>query len=130
MKKIVASESAPKAIGPYSQAVIHNGVAYLSGQIPLDPATGQIVAGDIAAQAERVLKNLGAVLDACGSSFDQVLKATVYVKDMGDFPKVNEVYARYFPTNQPARATVEVARLPRDVKVEIDAIAIAGDGVR
>jgi 2-iminobutanoate/2-iminopropanoate deaminase len=128
MKKIVATESAPKAIGPYSQAVIHNGLAYLSGQIPLDPATGQIVEGDIAAQTVRVFENLRAVLAACGSSFEQVLKATVYVKDMGDFPKVNEVYARYFPANPPARATVEVARLPRDVKVEIEAIAIAGGG--
>jgi 2-iminobutanoate/2-iminopropanoate deaminase len=125
MKKIVASENAPQAIGPYSQAVIHNGVAYLSGQIPLDPATGQLVEGDVMVQAERVLENLKSVLEACGSSFEQVLKCTVYVKDMGDFPKVNEVYARYFPTNPPARATVEVARLPRDVKVEIDAIAIA-----
>jgi len=130
MKKIIATEKAPKAIGPYSQAVIHNGVAYLSGQIPLDPATGQLVAGDVVAQAERVLENLKAVLEACGSSFDQVLKCTVYVKDMGDFPNVNEVYGRYFPSNPPARATVEVARLPRDVKVEIEAIAIAGDGVK
>src|SRR5215472_18400720 len=130
MKKIVATDLAPKAIGPYSQAVIHNGIAYLSGQIPLDPATGQIVEGDVVAQAERVLENLKAVLTACGSSFDQVLKATVYVKDMGDFPKVNEVYARYFPSNPPARATVEVARLPRDVKVEIDLIAIAEDTLK
>ncbi len=126
MKKIVATDSAPKAIGPYSQAVIHNGVAYLSGQIPLDPATGQLVEGDVVVQAERVLENLKAVLNACGSSLDRVLKATVYVKDMSDFPKINEVYARYFPSDPPARATVEVARLPRDVKVEIDAIAIAG----
>jgi 2-iminobutanoate/2-iminopropanoate deaminase len=127
MKKIVATETAPKAIGPYSQAVIHNGVAYLSGQIPLDPASGQIVEGDIAVQTERVLENLKAVLDACGSSLGQVLKTTVYVKDMADFPKVNEVYGRYFAVNPPARATVEVARLPRDVRVEIEAIAIAGD---
>ena len=127
MKKIVATETAPKAIGPYSQAVIHNGVAYLSGQIPLDPASGQIVGDDIASQTERVLENLKAVLDACGSSFGQVLKTTVYVKDMADFPKVNEVYGRYFAVNPPARATVEVARLPRDVRVEIEAIAITGD---
>jgi 2-iminobutanoate/2-iminopropanoate deaminase len=126
MKTIIATERAPKAIGPYSQAVIYNGLAYLSGQIPLDPATGQIVDGDIAVQAERVLENLKAVLEACGSSLEQVLKATVYVKDMADFPKLNEVYARYFLSNPPARATVEVARLPRDVKVEIDVIAIAG----
>lgn len=127
MKKIVATESAPKAIGPYSQAVIYNGVAYLSGQIPLDPASGQIVEGDIAAQTERVLENLKAVLAACGSSLGQVLKTTVYVKDMADFPRVNEIYGRYFAVNPPARATVEVVRLPRDVRVEIEAIAIAGD---
>ena len=127
MKKIVATESAPKAIGPYSQAVIHNGVAYLSGQIPLDPASGQIVEGDIGAQTERVLENLKAVLAACGSSLDQVLKTTVYVKDMADFPRVNEIYGRYFAVNPPARATVEVARLPRDVRLEIEAIAIAAD---
>jgi 2-iminobutanoate/2-iminopropanoate deaminase len=127
MKKIVASDSAPKAIGPYSQAVIYNGLAYLSGQIPLDPASGQIVEGDIAVQTERVLENLKAVLEACGSSFGQVIKTTVYVKDMADFPKVNEVYGKYFAVNPPARATVEVARLPRDVRVEIEAIAIAGE---
>jgi 2-iminobutanoate/2-iminopropanoate deaminase len=127
MKKIVATESAPKAIGPYSQAVIHQGVAYLSGQIPLDPASGQVVEGDIAAQTERVLENLKAVLEACGSSLSRVVKTTVYVKDMADFPRVNEVYGRYFAVDPPARATVEVARLPRDVRVEIEAIAITQD---
>ena len=125
MTKIVASEGAPKAIGPYSQAVVYNGLAYLSGQIALDPTSGQIVEGDIAAQTERVLENLKAVLEACGSSLDHVLKTTVFVKDMADFPKMNEVYGRYFSTNPPARATVEVARLPRDVRVEIEAVAIA-----
>ena len=125
MKKIVASEGAPKAIGPYSQAVVYNGLAYLSGQIALDPTSGQIVEGDIAAQTERVLENLKAVLEACGSSLDHVLKTTVFVKDMADFPKMNEVYGRYFSTNPPARATVEVARMPRDVRVEIEAVAIA-----
>jgi 2-iminobutanoate/2-iminopropanoate deaminase len=124
MKKIVATEKAPKAIGPYSQAVVHNGLAFLSGQIPLDPATGQLVDGDIVAQTTRVLDNLKAVLEACGSSLDQVVKTTVYVKDMGEFAKMNEVYAKYFSANPPARATVEAARLPRDVRVEIDAIAI------
>lgn len=123
MQNIVATESAPKAIGPYSQAVVYHGLAYLSGQIPLDPATGQMVEGDVAAQTERVLQNLGAVLDAAGSSFEQVLKTTVFLKDMGDFPKMNEVYARYFAANAPARATVEVARLPRDARVEIECIA-------
>jgi 2-iminobutanoate/2-iminopropanoate deaminase len=125
MQQIVASAHAPKAIGPYSQAVVYNGLAYLSGQIPLDPATGQIVEGDITAQTERVLENLRAVLAACGSSLEMVLKTTVYLQDMREFPKMNEVYGRYFTTDPPARSTVEVARLPRDVRVEIDAIAIA-----
>ena len=123
MKLAVATDLAPKAIGPYSQAVVHNGLAFLSGQIPLDPATGQIVEGDIAVQTERVLENLKAVLEACESSLGQVLKTTVFLKDMGEFPKMNEVYARYFGENPPARATVEAARLPRDVRVEIEAIA-------
>jgi len=123
MKKIISTENAPKAIGPYSQAVIMNGFAFLSGQIPLDPATGQLIQGDIAAQTERVLENLKAVLAACGSSLEQVVKTTVFVKDMGEFAQMNEVYARYFPSNPPARATVEAARLPRDVRVEIECIA-------
>jgi 2-iminobutanoate/2-iminopropanoate deaminase len=123
MSKTVSTEQAPKAIGPYSQAVIHNGVAYLSGQIPLDPVTNQLVEGDIAAQTERVLQNLKAVLEACGASLESVLKTTVFLKDMGDFPKMNEVYGRYFAANPPARSTVQAARLPRDVSVEIDAIA-------
>lgn len=123
MKQIIATESAPKAIGPYSQAVVHNGLAFLSGQIPMDPATGQIVEGEIAAQTERVLENLKAVLAACGSSFGQVLKTTVFLKDMADFPTMNEIYGRYFTENPPARATVEASRLPRGVKVEIEAIA-------
>jgi 2-iminobutanoate/2-iminopropanoate deaminase len=123
MKKIVATIHAPQAIGPYSQAVVHNGLAFLSGQIPLDPATGQLVAGGIAEQTARVLENLSAVLDACGSSLERVLKTTVYLKDMGEFGSMNEVYARYFPQDAPARATVEAARLPRDVRVEIDCIA-------
>ena len=126
MKKTVATEDAPKAIGPYSQAVIHEGTIYLSGQIPLDPVTGQVVEGDVAAQTERVLDNIKAVLAASGSSLDLVLKTTVFLKDMGEFSKFNEVYGRYFPENPPARSTVEVARLPRDVRVEIDAVAITG----
>jgi 2-iminobutanoate/2-iminopropanoate deaminase len=128
MKKIVTSPHAPAAIGPYSQAVVYNGFAYLSGQIPLDPATGQIVDGDIAAQTQRVFANMKAVLEACGSSLDQVLKTTVFLKDMGEFAKMNEVYARHFDTDPPARSTVEVARLPRDVRVEIEAIAIVPAG--
>ena len=123
MRKTVSTEQAPKAIGPYSQAVVYNGVAYLSGQIPLDPATNQLVEGDIAAQTERVLQNLKAVLEACGASLESVLKTTVFLKDMTDFPKMNEVYARHFALNAPARSTVQAARLPRDVSVEIDAIA-------
>jgi len=126
MKHTIATPQAPKALGPYSQAVMSNGVAYLSGQIPLDPATGQIVEGDIAAQTARVLENLKAVLAACGSSLDQVLKTTVYLKDLGDFARMNEAYARYFPSTPPARSTVEVARLPRDARIEIDAIARVG----
>jgi 2-iminobutanoate/2-iminopropanoate deaminase len=126
MKKVVATDKAPKAIGPYSQAIVYGGLAYLSGQIPLDPATGQLVEGDIAAQTTRVLENLKAVLEACGSGLDRVLKTTVYIKDMGEFAKMNEVYGKYFSENPPARSTVEAARLPRDVRVEIDAIAIVG----
>ena len=124
MKQIVSTDNAPKAIGPYSQAVKANGAVYLSGQIPLDPATGQVVEGDIAAQAERVLENLKAVLAAAGSSLDHVLKTTIFLADMNDFARVNEVYGRYFTSNPPARATVQAARLPRDVRVEIEAIAI------
>jgi 2-iminobutanoate/2-iminopropanoate deaminase len=126
MKHTIATAQAPRAIGPYSQAVVSNGTAYLSGQIPLDPATGQIVEGDIAAQTARVLENLKAVLAACGSSLDQVLKTTVYLKDLGEFARMNEVYARYFPATPPARSTVEVARLPREARIEIDAIARVG----
>lgn len=123
MKQVIATAEAPKAIGPYSQAIISNGIAFLSGQIPLDPATGQLVEGDIVAQTERVLENLKAVLAAAGSALENVVKTTVFLKDLGEFAKMNEVYARYFPTNPPARSTVEVARLPRDVRVEIDLIA-------
>ena len=114
--KIVSTEQAPKAIGPYSQAVVSNGFAFLSGQIPLDPATGQLVEGDVAAQTVRVLENLKAVLEACGSSLGRVVKTTVYLKDMGEFVTMNSVYSEYFPENPPARATVEAARLPRDVQ--------------
>ncbi|MEO8126815.1 MAG: RidA family protein [Bryobacteraceae bacterium] len=126
MKRIIATDNAPKAIGPYSQAVAHNGLVFLSGQIPLDPVTNQMVEGDISVQTERVLQNLSAVLEAAGSSLANVLKTTVFLKNMADFPKMNEVYGRYFHENPPARSTVEAARLPRDVQVEIDVIAIAG----
>ncbi|MBI5280786.1 MAG: RidA family protein [Candidatus Solibacter usitatus] len=123
MKEIISTERAPQAIGPYSQAVRSNGLLFCSGQIPLDPATGQLVEGGIEEQTVRVLENLKAVLEAGGASLETVLKTTIFVKDMGDFAKVNEVYGRYFPADPPARATVEAARLPRDVKVEIEALA-------
>ena len=126
MKKIISSDRAPKAIGPYSQAVVSNGFAFLSGQIPLDPATNQLVEGDIAVQTERVLQSLKGLLEDCGSSLAQVVKTTVFLKDMGEFAKMNEVYARYFSENAPARATVEAARLPRDVRVEIECVAVVG----
>ena len=123
MKKIISTDRAPKAIGPYSQAVVSSGFAFLSGQIPLDPVTNQLIEGDVAAQTERVLENLKAVLEASGSSLAKVVKTTVFLKDMGEFARMNEVYTRYFPESPPARATVEAARLPRDVRVEIDCIA-------
>ncbi|MEN6608859.1 MAG: RidA family protein [Bryobacteraceae bacterium] len=123
MKKIVATELAPKAIGPYSQAVIAGGMVYASGQIPINPATGQIVEGGTAVQTERILENLKAVLEASDSSLAQVVKTTVFLKDMNDFAAMNEVYGRYFADQAPARSTIEVARLPRDVRVEIDVIA-------
>ncbi len=126
MKKIISTDRAPKAIGPYSQAVVSHGWAFLSGQIPLDPMTGQIVEGDISWQTTRVLENLKAVLEAAGSSLERVVKTTVYLKDMGEFVKMNDVYATYFPEHPPARATVEAARLPKDVRVEIDCIAEVG----
>ncbi len=123
MKKTISTTDAPAAIGPYSQAVVSNGLAFLSGQIPLDPATGEIVAGGIDDQTVRVLQNLKAVLEASGSSLANVVKTTVYLKDMAEFAAMNVVYGRFFTDNPPARATVEVARLPKDVRVEIDCIA-------
>ena len=125
-RETISSPGAPAAIGPYSQAVRAGQFLFLSGQIPLDPATGQVVPGDVSAQAERVLDNLAAVLEAGGASFASVVRTTIYLADMNDFAAVNEVYGRRFPSNPPARATVQVARLPRDVRVEIDAIAYLG----
>jgi 2-iminobutanoate/2-iminopropanoate deaminase len=125
-KKIVATENAPAAIGPYSQAVLAGGLLFCSGQIPLNPATGQMVAGGIAEQTEQVMQNLQAVLVAAGSGFDQVVKTTIYLTDLANFAVVNEIYGRYFSTAPPARATVEVQGLPRGAAVEIDAIAVAG----
>jgi len=123
MKKIISSASAPQAIGPYSQAVVYNGIAFASGQIPLDPTTGKLVEGDIVAQTERVLDNLRALLEAAGASLESALKITVYLKDIKDFAKMNDVCARYFPVNPPARATIQAAELPRGVSIEIDAFA-------
>jgi 2-iminobutanoate/2-iminopropanoate deaminase len=123
MKQVISTGHAPKAIGPYSQAVVYQGLAYLSGQIALDPATNQVVEGGISAQTQRVLENIQAVLEACGASLESVLKTTVFLKDMGDFAAMNETYARYFANNAPARSTVQAAKLPRDVAVEIDVIA-------
>jgi len=128
MKKIIATGNAPKAIGPYSQAVQWDGLIYCSGQIPLDPATGAMVEGGIAEQTARVLDNLKAVLEAAGSGLDKVLKTTVFLQDLAEFQAMNEVYGRYFPSNPPARATVQAARLPRDVRVEIECIAAAATG--
>jgi 2-iminobutanoate/2-iminopropanoate deaminase len=122
-KEIVATANAPQAIGPYSQAVKHDGLVFCSGQIPLDPATGQVVEGGMAEQTARVLENLKGVLEAAGAGFDSVLKTTVFLKDLAEFAAMNEVYAKYFGVVAPARSTVEVARLPKDVKVEIEAIA-------
>jgi 2-iminobutanoate/2-iminopropanoate deaminase len=124
MKEIIATQNAPKAIGPYSQAVKLNGFVFLSGQIPLDPRSGELVTGSIQVQTERVLENMKAVLQAAGLSFNHVVKTTVFVKDLADFPHMNEVYGKYFGANPPARSTVEVSRLPRDARVEIEAIAI------
>ena len=123
MKQAVASPDAPKAIGPYSQAVRAGQLLFVSGQVPLDPATGQIVAGDIAAQTRRVFDNLAAVLKAGGRSFADVVRTTVFLADMNDFAAVNDVYGTYFSEPYPARATVQVARLPKDARVEIDVIA-------
>jgi 2-iminobutanoate/2-iminopropanoate deaminase len=125
----VRSASAPAAIGPYAQAIVADGWIFASGQIALDPATGSVVAGGVAAQTDRVLENLGAVLTAAGGGLDTVVKTTVYLADLEDFPVMNEVYARRFGSHRPARATVEVSRLPRDVAVEIDAVArVTGSG--
>ena len=124
MKKIISTDLAPKAIGPYSQAVVINGLAFLSGQIPIDPETNKLIEGNVAVQTIRVLENIKIVLEACGSSLGHVVKTTVFVKDLGEFATINETYSRYFPENPPARSTVEAARLPRDVRVEIDCIAV------
>lgn len=124
MEKI-QTDAAPQAIGPYSQAIKVNGFVFASGQIPLDPATMQIIEGDVKVQTQRVLANLQAVLEGAGSSLDRVVKTTVFLADMADFGAMNEVYAGFFGESRPARSTVEVARLPRDARVEIDVIALS-----
>ena len=124
--EFIATDGAPKAIGPYSQAVIVDGTIYLAGQIALDPATNEVVGKTTAEQTDRVLKNLAAVLAAAGSGFNLVIKTTVYLIDMADFPAMNEVYARHFGSHKPARATIQAAGLPKGVRIEIDAIARVG----
>ncbi|HYP27503.1 MAG TPA: RidA family protein [Blastocatellia bacterium] len=124
MKERTQTDNAPKAIGPYSQAIRAGGFIFASGQIPLDPATGQMIEGGVKEQTERVFENLKAVLEASGSSLDRVVKTTVFLADLSDFNEMNEAYGRFFGDAPPARSTVEVARLPRDARVEIDVIAL------
>lgn len=126
MRDVISTPAAPAAIGPYSQAIRAGDFLFVSGQIPLDPSTGALVGGDVQAQTRRVLENLSAILRAAGASLEHVVKTTVYLADMADFPTMNEVYATFFTSAAPARATVQVSRLPRDVRVEIDAVAYLG----
>ena len=124
MRQVIQTDKGPKALAFYSQAIVHNGNAYyVAGQIPLDPATQQLIEGDVQAQAERVLENVKGILEASGSGMEHALKVSVFLQDMNDFARMNEVYGRYFAVDPPARTTVQVARLPRDVKIEIDCIA-------
>lgn len=125
MRDVISTPGAPKAIGPYSQAIRANGFVFVSGQVAIDPATQQVIDGDVAAQTERVISNLAAILKAAGSGLDMVVRSTVFLKNMSDFAAMNEVYGRYFVSQPPARSTVEAARLPKDVRVEIDVIALA-----
>ena len=125
MRDVISTKDAPQAIGPYSQAIRANGFVFVSGQVAIDPATQQVINGDVAAQTDRVLKNLSAILKAAGSGLDKVVRCGVFLKNMSDFAAMNEIYGRHFSTAPPARSTVEVARLPKDVLVEIDVIALA-----
>ena len=125
MREVISTPDAPQAIGPYSQAIQAGGLVFTAGQVAIDPATGQVVSGDVAAQTERVMKNLAAILEAAGSGFEKVVRCGVFLKNMNDFTAMNEVYGRYFGSAPPARSTVEVSRLPKDVLVEIDVIALA-----
>lgn len=124
MREIIASEKAPRAIGPYSQAIRSGNLLFVSGQIPIDPATGEFVAGGISEQTEQVLRNVSAILEAAGGGLQRVVKTTVFLADMDDFTAMNEVYGRFFGEEPPARATVQAARLPRDARVEIEVIAV------
>jgi 2-iminobutanoate/2-iminopropanoate deaminase len=124
VREIISTEKGPRALGPYSQAVKANGFIFTAGQGPIDPGTGKPVEGDIAAQTARVMENLKTIVEAAGSSLDRAVKATVYLKDMQDFAAMNQVYGRYFPGNPPARTTIQAARLPLDIGVEIDLIAL------
>jgi 2-iminobutanoate/2-iminopropanoate deaminase len=126
-RRVVKTEGAPQAIGPYSQAVVAGGFVYVSGQIPLDPATGQFVEGGVRDQTAQVLRNLSKVLEAAGSDLSRVVKTTVFLADMNDFAAMNDVYATFFNDEPPARSTVQAARLPRDARVEIDVVALAGE---
>ena len=126
VRQIIKTGEAPQAIGPYSQAVVAGGLVFASGQIPLDPSTGEFVEGGIAEQTEQVLRNLSKVLEAAGTGLSRVVKTTVFLADMNDFAAMNEVYGRFFSEEPPARSTVQAARLPRDARVEIDVIALAG----
>ena len=128
VKQIITTDHAPQAIGPYSQAVVAGGLVFASGQIPIDPATGQFVEGGVSEQTRQVLRNLSKVLEAAGTGLDRVVKTTVFLADMNDFAEMNEAYGKVFGENPPARSTVQAARLPRDARVEIDVIALAGEG--
>jgi 2-iminobutanoate/2-iminopropanoate deaminase len=125
MREVISTQEGPQAIGPYSQAIRANGFVFVSGQVAIDPATQQVISGDVAVQTDRVLKNLSAILKAAGTGLEKVVRSTVFLKNMSDFTAMNEVYGRYFNSAPPARSTVEVARLPKDVLVEIDVIALA-----
>jgi 2-iminobutanoate/2-iminopropanoate deaminase len=125
MREVISTKQGPQAMGPYSQAIRANGFVFVAGQIPLDPATGQLIEGDVRQQTERVLKNLEAILTAAGTAIEKAVKTTVFLKNMSDFAAMNEVYARHFTSQPPARSTVEVSQLPRNVLVEIDVIALA-----
>ena len=124
MREIISTKDAPQAIGPYSQGIKANGFIFVSGQIPIDPTTQQVITGDVGAQTDRVLRNLSEILEAAGSGLGKVVRTTVFLKNMSEFAAMNEVYGKYFSSAPPARSTIEVARLPKDVLVEIDVIAL------